>query len=152
MSEIINIDKERAARLLDRAAQICVSSHVGQRDKTGEAYFQHPMRVAMRCRTVEEKIVALLHDVIEDTSVTADYLVMQGLPQYIVEAILSVTKRDGENYEAFVARAGLNPIGRIVKIHDLEDNLDALRLVELDAAMASRFNRYLRAYRSLMEK
>ena len=59
--------KEESAKLLDKAAEICITNHAGQRDKAGAAYFQHPMRAAMRCQTDEEKIVALLHDTIEDT-------------------------------------------------------------------------------------
>ena len=141
--------KEESAILLDKAAQICVTRHAGQRDKMNCAYFQHPMRVAMRCRTDEEKIVALLHDTIEDTDVTPEYLIEQGFPQHIVEGILSVTKREGETYEDFVKRAKQNTIGRIVKIHDLEDNLDVLRLDEVSPEMAARYSKYLKALRYL---
>lgn len=141
--------QEESAILLDKAAKICAFKHAGQRDKTGAAYFQHPMRVAMKCSTDDEKVVALLHDTIEDTDVTAEYLLSEGFPQYIVDGILSVTKREGENYEDFVARAKENPLGRVVKLHDLEDNLNIFRLTELDTEMASRFNKYLRAYRFL---
>lgn len=142
--------KEESAKLLDKAAQICVSKHAGQRDKMGCAYFQHPMRVAMRCRTDEEKMVALLHDTIEDTDVTSEYLLAEGFPQSVVDGILSVTKREGETYEKFVARAKQNPIGRVVKLHDLEDNLDVLRLNEVTPDMAARFTKYLAARQFLL--
>ena len=135
--------------LLEKAAMICVSKHAGQTDKAGQAYFQHPMRVALRCATTEQKIVALLHDTIEDTDVTPSYLLKQGFSQTIVDAVLSVTKRDGESYEDFVRRAAENPIGRVVKLHDLEDNLDVYRLDHIDTAMAERFNKYLKAYNYL---
>lgn len=141
--------KEDYAKLLDKAALICVTKHQGQRDKMGCAYFQHPVRVSMRCSTDDEKIVALLHDTIEDTDVTPEYLLREDFPQYLVEAILSVTKRDGESYEEFVARAKENPIGRHVKIHDLEDNLDVMRLDEVSPDMAARFTKYLKALRFL---
>ena len=141
--------KEDMAVLLDKAAMISVTKHRGQRDKTGCAYFQHPMRVAMRCSADDEKIVALLHDTIEDTDVTPEYLLNEGFPNYIVEAILSVTKRDGESYDEFVARAKENPLGRIVKIHDLQDNLDVMRLDEVTPEMAARFTKYLKALRFL---
>ncbi|MGM9822615.1 MAG: GTP pyrophosphokinase [Muribaculaceae bacterium] len=127
-----------------------MTKHAGQRDKMGQAYFQHPMRVAMRCTTDEEKIVALLHDTIEDTDVTAEYLLAEGFPQSVVDGILSVTKREGENYEDFVARAKQNPLGRVVKLHDLEDNLNALRLDRFDADMAARYNKYLAARQYLL--
>ena len=141
--------KEEYANLLDKAALICVTKHKGQRDKMGCAYFQHPMRVATRCSTDDEKIAALLHDTIEDTDVTPEYLLSEGFPQHIVDAILSVTKREGESYEDFVARAKVNPIGRVVKIHDLEDNLDVMRLDEVSPEMAARFTKYLKALRYL---
>ena len=143
------MEKEQAAKLLDKAALICVSKHSGQRDKVGEAYFQHPMRVAMRCATAEQKMVALLHDVIEDCGVTAEDLLAEGFPQEVVDGILSVTKRPGESYEEFVERAKQNPLGRVVKLHDLEDNLNALRLDHFDADIAARYNKYLAARRSL---
>lgn len=146
----MNIDD--SAKMLDKAALICVTKHAGQRDKMGCAYFQHPMRVAMRCHTDEEKMVALLHDTIEDTDVTAEYLLAEGFPQSVVDGILSVTKRPGESYEEFVARAKRNPLGRVVKLHDLEDNLDIFRLTELDADMTARYNKYLAARRFLLDE
>lgn len=146
------MDKEKSAKLLDKAAHICVTKHAGQRDKMGCAYFQHPMRVATRCHTDEEKMVALLHDTIEDTDVTPEYLLNEGFPQSVVDGILSVTKQDGESYEDFVARAKQNPLGRVVKLHDLEDNLDILRLTALDADMTARYNKYLAARRFLLDE
>lgn len=143
------MNKEDYAKLLDKAAIICVTKHQGQRDKTGCAYFQHPMRVAMRCATDDEKVVALLHDTIEDTDVTPEYLLSEDFPQYIVDAILSITKRDGESYEDFVARAKENPIGRQVKIHDLKDNLDVMRLDVVSNDAAARLTKYLKALRYL---
>ena len=137
--------KEDITNLLDKAALICVSKHQGQRDKAGTSYFQHPMRVAMNCDKDEEKIVALLHDTIEDTDVTPEWLKQQGFSEEIVEAILSVTRNPGEDYQEFVARAKKNPIGRIVKIHDLEDNLNVIRLKEITPEMTDRINKYLKA-------
>ena len=139
------MNKEEIAMLLDKAALICITKHQGQRDKAGAAYFQHPMRVAMNCEKDEEKIVALLHDIIEDTDVTSEWLKEQGFPDEIVEAILSVTRNPGEDYQEFVARAKKNSIGRIVKIHDLEDNLNVLRLNVITPEMAERLSKYLKA-------
>lgn len=98
-----------------------------------------------RCQT----IVALLHDTIEDTEVSPEDLLSKGFSQEIVDAILSVTKRKGENYEDFVARAKQNPIGRIVKIHDLEDNMDIRRLDTLNDESVVRLRKYLKAYHFL---
>lgn len=136
--------------LLEKAAMLCLNAHRGQVDKVGQAYFQHPMRVAMRCASYAQKIVALLHDVIEDTDMTPAGLLEAGFPQEIVDGVLSVTRRDGESYEAFVVRASRNPIGKVVKLHDLEDNLDLSRLHEIDGRMAERLSRYLAARRFLL--
>lgn len=131
--------------LLEVAANVCVTAHTGQRDKGGKAYFLHPMRVAMRCKKDEEKIVALLHDTIEDGNVTEEYLFELGFPQNLIDAVVSVTKQDGESYEDFIARAKENPIGRTVKILDIEDNLDASRIEMFSSEMASYFTKYVAA-------
>lgn len=143
------MNKAEAADLLDKAAFICVTRHAGQRDKMGCAYFLHPMRVAARCKNDDEKIAALLHDTIEDTDVTPEFLHDEGFPQYIIEAILSVTRHSGESYEDFVARAAQNPIGRAVKLHDLEDNLNVMRLDKVSPETAERLTKYLKAMRYL---
>lgn len=136
-------------KLIKKAHEICLSAHDGQIDKMGMPYHLHPERVAARCATDVEKIVALLHDTIEDTEVTEDYLLNEGFPVEIVDAVLSVTKQEGEDYESFVARAKQNPIGRMVKIHDLEDNMDIRRLDEISVKTVERLRKYLKAYHFL---
>lgn len=93
--------------------------------------------------------MTLLHDTIEDTPVTPEYLLEQGFPRTIVDAVLGVTRRDDETYEEFVRRASLNPISKQVKIHDLEDNMDIRRIGELTEKDLARLNKYLRAYKYL---
>lgn len=135
--------------MLSTAREICHRLHATQTDKVGMPYYLHPERVAARCHTTDEKIVALLHDTIEDTEATTEYLLDKGFSENIVTAVLSVTKRKGESYEDFVARAKQNPIGRQVKIHDLEDNMDITRLDTLSESMTERFRKYLKAYHFL---
>ena len=101
--------------LLEKALRIAVEAHAGQVDKAGKPYIFHPLRVCCRCFTDEEKIVALLHDTIEDTKVTAEGLLTEGFPRNIVDAVLSVSRNEGESYEDFVKRTRLNPLGRAVK-------------------------------------
>lgn len=138
--------------LLEVAAEVCMKAHAGQRDKAGKAYFLHPFRVALACEKDEEKIVALLHDVLEDSDITSEDLLETGFPQEIVDAVVSVTKQAGESYEDYVARAKENHIGRVVKLHDLEDNLDASRLDCIDHEMCQRLNIYLAARHFLMDE
>ena len=137
--------------LLEKALVIATKAHEGQKDKAGAPYIFHPIRVSNRCRTEEERIVALLHDVIEDTNVTSSDLLDAGFPPTIVEAVLSITRNEGESYEDFVIRSKQNLIGRQVKIQDLEDNMDITRLRQLTEKDLERLNKYLTAYRSLIE-
>lgn len=137
--------------LLEKALQIAVKAHSGQIDKAGSAHIFHPIRVSNRCSTDDERIVALLHDTIEDTEVTAEYLLMEGFPRNIVDAILSVTRNEDESYDDFIKRSRLNPIGRQVKLHDLEDNMDITRLNELTEKDIYRLNKYIKAYKYLKE-
>ena len=135
--------------LYDRALRIAIHAHKGQTDKSGREYVMHPIRVAERCKDPRAKIVALLHDTIEDTDVSAAYLRCQGFPEEIIEGVLSVTKRDGESYEDFVRRAAKNPLGREVKWADLEDNMDIRRLKEISDDDVERLRKYLRAWQYL---
>ena len=136
--------------LFDRAMQIAIRAHMGQKDMAGRDYVMHPIRVAERCKDPRAKIVALLHDTIEDTPVTAEYLRGEGFPEEIILGVLSVTKRDDEEeYDDFVARAAENAIGREVKIADLEDNMDIRRLKEINDKDVERLRKYLRAWQYL---
>lgn len=135
--------------LLEKALEIAAKAHSGQTDKAGTAYILHPIRVSCKCFTDEEKIVALLHDTVEDTYVTADYLLSEGFPRGIVDAVISVTRRKDESYEDFIRRCRSNPVGRQVKLHDLEDNMDISRLHEVTEKDLPRLNKYIRAYNYL---
>ena len=132
--------------LLEKALRIAVNAHAGQVDKSGKPYIFHPVRVCCRCFTDEEKIVALLHDTIEDTDITAEDLLSEEFPRHIVDAILSISRKEGESYEDFVRRSSLNPLGRSVKLHDLEDNMDISRLEQVTEKDLERLNRYIKAY------
>ena len=132
--------------LYDLALKIAIKAHEGQKDKSGREYIMHPIRVAERCKSPKAKIVALLHDTIEDTEVTPASLKEQGFPDEIIDGILSVTKQEGETYEEFVRRAAKNPIGKEVKQADLEDNMDIRRLKEITDEDADRLRKYLSAW------
>lgn len=146
-----NQNMTNTSTLLEKALQIATDALIYQVDKAGAPYIFHPIRVSNRCSTDEERIVALLHDTIEDTEVTAEYLLMEGFPRNIVDAILSVTRNKDESYEDFIKRSRFNPIGRQVKLHDLEDNMDITRLEQITESDLSRLNKYLKAYKYLKE-
>lgn len=140
--------------MLEKALQIATEAHKGQKDKAGEDYITHPIRVSERCKSQKTKIVALLHDTLEDTSLTIEDLRTQGFDEEIIEAILSVTRKANETYAEFIARAAQNPIGKEVKIADLEDNMDIRRLEHMSDHDLMRCNKYLHSWRYLkgMEK
>ena len=130
---------------------LMMRQHYGQKDKAGKDYYFHPLRVSERLDLIEDKIVALLHDTIEDTgmTMTPEKLLQLGYTQDTVDAILSVTRKEGESYADFIARANTNQTGRLVKIADLEDNMDIRRLPDLTEKDWHRLNKYLHAYHYL---
>ena len=137
---------------LERAIQIAVEAHAGAKDRGGKAYILHPISVMMRCETDEEKIVAILHDVVEDTDWTFGALREEGFTDTIIEALKTVTKHsDDEDYDEFIQRSSKNEIGRKVKIADLRENLDVTRIGKLTDKDIERINKYKRALKTLTE-
>ena len=135
--------------MLERAIDIAVSAHKGQKDRYGAPYILHPLRVMARVQSSKEKTVAILHDVVEDTDWTFEKLRHEGFPEEIISAVDCLTKREKEPYEDLVRRAAGNPLARPVKIADLEDNMDVRRMPEIADEARSRFEKYLQAWRSL---
>ncbi len=133
-----------------KALSLATKTHEGQKDKAGEDYINHPKRVAEKCQSLDEKVTALLHDVIEDTDITTNDLKDLGFPQYIIDSILSVTKRENEDYMDFILRSKSNIIGRNVKIQDLLDNMDLNRLSVVTDKDLKRLQKYIAALRVLI--
>ncbi|BAV04928.1 HD domain-containing protein [Filimonas lacunae] len=133
---------------LERAIEIAVSAHHGQKDKFGAPYIGHVLRVMNMGITEEEKICGVLHDVVEDTPWTFEQLAAEGLSPEIIEGLKGVTKlSENEDYDHFIQRTLQNPLSCTVKMHDLTDNMDIRRLPEVTEKDVARLNKYLRAYR-----
>lgn len=130
---------------LERAIAIAAAAHEGQVDKGGAPYILHPLKVMLRVNTLEERIVAVLHDVVEDCGISLDDLRKEGFNETVLTAIASVTKVPCESYEAFVERAAKNPIGRVVKLADLEENSDLSRIAQPSWEDLERVEKYRRA-------
>ena len=130
---------------LERAIAIAAAAHAGQVDKGGAPYILHPLKVMLRMTTLEERIVAVLHDVVEDCDISLDDLHKEGFSEEVLTAIQSVTKVPGESYEDFVERAAQNPIGRVVKLADLEENSDLSRIASPSWDDLERVEKYRRA-------
>lgn len=135
---------------LERAIAIAAAAHAGQHDKAGAPYILHPLRVMLRLTTESERITAVLHDLVEDCEGWSfERLLGEGFSVEIIEALQSVTKREGEAYEDFVKRACENPIGRRVKLSDLHDNCDLSRISNPTAEDHERVARYRRAIETI---
>lgn len=130
--------------LVEKAAEICIEYHKGQVDKHDRPYFFHPFRVMLKCKTDEEKIVALLHDIIEDTDYTLAEL-RETFGDEIANAIIHISRGCNENYFTYIERLKKNPLAVRVKKLDLLDNLDASRGVIPESLQY----RYIRALREL---
>ena len=134
---------------LDRAILLAAQVHRGQKDRYGQPYILHPLRVMMAMRTEEEMIVAVLHDVVEDSDMTLEDLKEEGFSDEIIRAVGCLTKREGEPYEAHVERARNNLLALPVKIADLEDNMDPRRIGVFSDEDEKRTARYHRTWVSL---
>ena len=135
---------------LERAIEIATEAHQGQLDKAGKDYIGHPLRVMAMGRTLDEKIVGVLHDVIEDSDWTFGMLQNEGFSPEVIEALRCVTKTsENENYDDFIDRIRKNPLATAVKLNDLTDNMDIRRLPYLSDKDVKRLKRYLKAYKRL---
>ena len=136
---------------LEDALELAVRAHRGQRDKAGQPYILHPLRVMARLDTETERIVALLHDVVEDTPYTLERLRELGYGEDVLGALERLTKAEGEDYAAFIERVRPHPLARRVKLADLEDNMDVRRLPAVTAKDAERLARYRAAWARLKD-
>lgn len=131
--------------MLEQGMIVAAKAHMGQLDKGGQPYILHPVRVMLQCKTIEEKTVALLHDVLEDTPVTVADLRQAGFPEEVVDAVVCLTKGEQEDYMAYIERVCNNPLAMEVKLADLADNMDLKRLPGLTPRDFRRLEKYIRA-------
>ena len=130
---------------LTRAIVIAAEAHRGQVDKAGEVYILHPLRVMLRMKTEPERIVAVLHDLLEDTDWSEESLRAEGFSEEVLRALDHLTRREGEVYHRFVKRAAEDPIARGVKRADLLDNLDPSRIPHPTEKDETRMEKYRQA-------
>jgi guanosine-3',5'-bis(diphosphate) 3'-pyrophosphohydrolase len=135
-------------QLLERAIILAAQAHAGQVDKGGSAYILHPLRVMLQMDTDEERVAAVLHDVIEDRPDAATE-VLELVPVPVAEALERLTRTEAEPYDTYIQRIAEHPLAKKVKIADLRDNLDLSRLARTTKHDAERQIRYKRALRTL---
>ncbi len=129
---------------LEKAIRIAVNAHYGQKDKGGDPYIFHPFRVMNACSSLEAKIVAVLHDVVEDTDIEMDFISAE-FPIEIVDALKLLTHTPEVDYMDYVQGTKNNPIAREVKIADLKDNYNVSRIMNMTDKDIERLKKYIAA-------
>ena len=130
---------------IERARAIAESAHAGQVDKAGADYITHPLRVCDAVIGEDAKIVAVLHDVVEDSDWTLEGLRQEGFSDAVVDAVDALTHREDEDYFDAVRRARDNDLARTVKLADLADNSDRTRLGTVTEDDERRLRKYAEA-------
>lgn len=131
--------------MLEKAILIATNAHKGQVDKAGKPYILHPLRLMFSRQNETERICAVLHDVIEDTDITLDYLRDQGFSEEVLTALDALTRRNDESYDEFISRIINNKIACYVKLADLCDNMDLSRIENPSEKDYIRIEKYRKA-------
>lgn len=142
---------EQYAALLGRAIAIAATVHESQRDKANAPYILHPIRMMLRGRNAAEQIVAILHDVVEDSDWTLEQLAAEGFSEEIVAAVDCLSHRPEESYDDFIERVITNPLATQVKLYDLEDNMTLTRLSAITEKDFQRLQRYHKAHQRVLQ-
>ena len=144
-----NILRRKKILHLGRAIELAKQNHKGQTDRTGKPYIEHPLRVMNQMKSEKEKIVAVLHDIVEDTDISLNDLKNEGFSEEVVSAVECLTKQDGENYDLYIERISFNPLAVKIKLADLEDNRDLTRLPQVTDKDLERLEKYDKALEKL---
>lgn len=131
------------------ALKLCFEAHKEQKDKSGMPYVFHPFHLAEQMKTEETTIVALLHDLVEDTNYSIEDLVNMGFDKVVTDAIALMTHADDVDYMDYVRKMKENPIAKTVKLADLKHNSDLTRLDVIDENALIRREKYLKAIKLL---
>jgi len=128
---------------VEKAIEIAARAHAGQVDKAGSPYIFHPLRIMLAVKTPFERMAAVLHDTVEDTTVTLVDLRDAGFPPEVLDAVEALTKRKGESRLEAARRAAKNPISLVVKLADVADNMDLGRISNPSAKDYARLKEYV---------
>ena len=127
--------------IFEKALEIALEAHRGQVDKSGMPYILHPIAVASKLDTLELKIIGVLHDTIEDTYITPEYLLEQGIPKNLVGVVELLSKPKGEPYMTYIERVKQDSMARQVKLADLAHNTDPRRVSVLSESQRTKYQK-----------
>ena len=137
--------------MLEKAILFALKVHSGQKDKAGKEYILHPLRVMLCFENKQQQIVAILHDVLEDSDMTEQDLQKAGFCEEIIKAVVCLTKKEGECYFDYIERVKQNDIAREVKLADLEDNMNLNIIQNVTQKDIQRVEKYKKAKRILQK-
>lgn len=135
---------------IEKAITLAAKKHAGQVDKANQPYIFHPLRLMFKVTTIEQKIVAVLHDILEDTDTTVVDLISLGFSTDVIDAIQALTKNKGESRIEAAYRAVKNPIACVVKLADVTDNMDLSRIAQPTNHDLLRLEEYKQVHQILM--
>jgi len=135
---------------LGKAIAIAVESHSGQVNIKGEPYILHPLRIMIKADTIEEKIIAALHDVIEKTKIDFQFLHNAGFSDTIILAVDALSRRPGESYDKYIDRVSENQLAKTIKILDLKDNISSLNILTKEQKTSAQYLKYHTALNRLI--
>lgn len=139
-------------QMTKKAMLFAYNAHSGQFDKSGIPYIMHPFHVAESMRDEDSTTVALLHDIVEDTKYTKEDLINAGFPNYIVDAVVTLSRKSNESYMDYIRRVKRNNIAKVVKLADLEHNSDLSRIDKITEEDLKRVKKYNKAKNILNEE
>ncbi|MEU5690497.1 HD domain-containing protein [Actinosynnema sp. NPDC020468] len=137
---------------VENAVLIAREAHRGQVDKSGKPYIGHPLRVMARVVGDHARMAAVLHDVVEDTPVTAADLLAAGCPPEVVATVVALSHLDGEPQEDYLRRVAADPVAVEVKRADIADNTSPVRMADLDQATRTRLEAKYAAALDLLDR
>ena len=135
---------------IEIAIALAAKKHAGQIDKAKHPYIFQPLRIMFKMKSPEQQIVAVLHDILEDTDTTVVDLISLGFSHEVVDAIVALTKKEGESRIEAAYRAVKNPIARTVKLADVADNMDITRIPDPTTKDLLRLEEYKQVQSILM--
>lgn len=134
-----------------KALKLCFEAHKDQKDKSGMPYVFHPFHLAEQMETEDTTVVALLHDVVEDTAYTLEDLAQMGFGEAVIQALTLLTHEASVDYMDYVRAIKDNPVAKAVKLADLRHNSDITRLDTVDEKALARLEKYRKAMELLTE-
>ena len=140
------------SQYLHKAITIACDAHQGQSSINGEPYILHPLRLLIKAKSNEEKIIAVLHDVIEKSNISLADLKNKGFDQNIISSIESLSRRRGESYVDYIARLMKNNISVKIKLLDLADNIKIHSENNDNGIYDAKINKYKNALKQIRSK